>query len=196
MLDTGFLGLKGEAATKAWPAVHQAITDKMTDLRGNLTTMEQMQQFDQFSKRYRASAFSQVGSHADTQYLNWYTEVNKASEINAINHISNNADNPDEVAHGTSDLINARVKQLQLQGITSGPVYDETIAAGKQSGLKAQLEAISVHSPDKAMEILEKNRTLAGTLYEPLAAGSSVLEQRTLAGRSQRTARSRAPTRR
>ncbi len=166
--DLGYLGLKGRAALDARPAVEAQLDEKLNDIRSGLQTPEQQLQFDNYSKRYRARASEQIGSHADTQANTWYGAVNKSASDLALTHIAQNADNPTELAAGIADLRSARVKDAQLAG--GGPeLVQAAIDGANRDGLKVQLETISVHDPARAAAILEKNKAIAGTDYEALA---------------------------
>lgn len=166
--DLGYLGLRGRAALDARPGVESQLDQILKQNRENLLTPEQQLKFDEFSRRYRSYVTGQIGTHADNQANTWYKQVNDATAQLAIGHISVNADNPQQVAAGASDLIAARVKQAQLQG--GGPeLVNEAVATAKREALKAQLEAISVKDPARALSILDKNREIAGVDYQPLA---------------------------
>ncbi len=167
--DTGYLGLKGQAALRARPAVEAQLDDLQKEIYGNLQTPQQQYQFETASRRYRMAAASQIGSHADDQANTWYTQVNGTSEKNALDYIANNADDPKLVASGTAELIQARVKQAQLNGAQPGdPVFQEAVTGGKRDGLKTWVQAVGATDPSGALRILGKNRNLAGVDYEPL----------------------------
>lgn len=166
--DLGYLGLKGRAALDARPATEKAIEDQLKSIREGLTTPEQILKFDNFSRRYRSYAVGQIGTHADNQANTWYAQVNDASGRLALTHIAANADNPEQVAAGASDLISARVKQAQLKG--GGPeLVSQAIASAKADALKAQVDAIAINDPVRAMRILDNNRTIAGADYPAIA---------------------------
>lgn len=168
--DTGFLGLKGRAALDARPGVSTQIDTIIANARKNLSTPEQQLQFDNFSRRYRAMAIGQIGEHSDQQANAWYGQVNKDTETLALGHISTNAENPLLVANGTSDLIDARVKNAELQGAQKGdPVWNAAVEGGKRDALVAQVNAIGVKDPAKALDILEQNKGTAGILYDNVA---------------------------
>ncbi|HEV2674164.1 MAG TPA: transglycosylase SLT domain-containing protein [Aliidongia sp.] len=166
--DTGYLGLRGRAALDARPQVEQQLDDLMTQTRSGLQTPDQELQFDNFSRRYRSYLGGQIGSHADQQANQWYGEVNQASANLALNHIATNADNPDEVNHGTADLMSARIKQAQLQG-GGDQLVSQALASSRQDAVKAQVEALAVKNPMQAMSVLDQNKDAAGQAYEPLA---------------------------
>jgi hypothetical protein len=174
----GFLSLKGQAATQAWPGVREQLEAKRKQYRETLGTPEQQFQFDRQSQRYYSYAIGQVGTHADREYNAWYTDVEKASGANALRGISNAvvSDNLSEqqkgeaIAHNESDLINSRLKTAQRIGAQPGDaVWNATIEDARRDALKARLEAISVNRPADALRILEKNKQVAGSSYETLA---------------------------
>lgn len=167
--DLGYLGLKGRAALDARPAAEKAIEANLKSIRDNLTTPEQILKFDNFSRRYRTYAVGQIGTHADNQANGWYAQVNHSSEKLALTHIAANADNPVQVAAGASDLIQARVKQAQLRG--GGDVLvGEAISSAKADALRAQVDAIAIGDPVRAMRILDNNRAVAGAQYPVIAS--------------------------
>lgn len=166
--DMGYLGTKGRAALDARPDIQKSIDEKIKEIRSGLQTPEQQLEFDNFSRRYRTGVVEKVGSHADRQAASWYTDVNTASGKLALDHIANNFDNPNEVAGGASDLINAYVKNVQIKG--GGPEQvQEAVAHAKRDALTAQLSAMAVNDPARALSVLEKNRTIAGLAYDNLA---------------------------
>lgn len=169
--DTGYMGLRGEAALRARPDVEKQLDDKLKELRGNLSSPEQQLEFDNFSRRYRAGVAEKVGTHADQQASTWYQGVNTATSKLALDHIANNPDNPAEVAAGFSDLAHSYVKNAQLAGASEGsPQIAEAVASAKRDALQAQLNAIAVKDPSRALAILDKNKDIAGVQYDNLAA--------------------------
>lgn len=169
--DTGYMGLRGDAALRARPGVEQQLDEKLKELRGNLSSPEQQLEFDNFSRRYRAGVTEKIGTHADQQATTWYQGVNTATSKLALDHIANNADNPNEVAAGAADLAHSYVKNAQLAGASEGsPQIAEAVASAKRDALQAQLNAIAVKDPSRAMAILDKNKAIAGVQYDNLAA--------------------------
>lgn len=176
--DTGFLGLKGQPATMAWPQVAQQLEDQRKKIRDTLQTPEQELKFDDFSRRYHSYAVGQVGTHADTQYNAWYTDVEKASSDNALRGLTNAVTSAnlteqqkgEAIQHFESDLVNARLKTAQRLGAQPGDaLWNATIDDARRDAFKARLEAISVKEPARAMSMLDKHKDLAGLYYEPLA---------------------------
>lgn len=168
--DTGYMGLKGRAALDARPGLEQQLTDKEKEIRGNLQSPEQQLQFDSYTRRYRAGVAEKVGSYADSQATSWYGSVNKATSDLAIDHISNNAYDDAAVKAGAADLIHSYTKTAQLAGAQPGDaMWKDAETRGRQDAFKAQLEAISVHDPARAADMLEKNKDAMGQNYEPLA---------------------------
>lgn len=166
----GFLQLKGQQAADAWPGVSKQLDEERKALSQTMKTPDQQLRFDNASKRYRSYAINQVGQHADSQYNAWYTDVEQSSAKNAMTHIANNYNNAEEVAHGASDLIQARVQTAQRMGAKPGDqVWNAAVQTAKQEALSAQLEAMAVSDPSRAARVLEKNREIAGTRYDELA---------------------------
>jgi hypothetical protein len=172
MPDTGYLGTRGRATLDQRPQIEQGMDDKLKELRANLQSPEQQLEFDNFTRRYRSMVSERIGSHADGQATTWYSSVNTASAKLALDHISNNFDNKEEMAHGFEDLKSAYVKIAQLQGAQPGdPQFKEALDNAARDGLQAQLNAMAVHDPSRALAILDdpKNRAIAGVKYDDMA---------------------------
>lgn len=168
--DTGYLGTRGRQTLDQRPQVNQQLDDKLKELRANLQSPDQQLEFDNFTRRYRSMVDERIGSHADGQQTVWYSSVNTTTAKLAMDHIANNFDNPQEVMAGFQDLTASYVKNAQLQGAQPGdPQYDEAVAAAKRDGLQAQLNAMAVKDPSRAMAILDKNKELAGVKYDDMA---------------------------
>jgi hypothetical protein len=170
MPDTGYLGTRGRATLDQRPQIEQGMDDKVKELRANLQSPEQQIEFDNFTRRYRSMVSERIGSHADGQATTWYSGVNTATAKLAMDHIANNFDNPNEVSAGFSDLTSAYVKNAQLQGAQPGdPQFQEALDAAKRDGLQAQLNAMAVKDPSRALAILDKNKDVAGIKYDDMA---------------------------
>ena len=163
------MGLRGQEALRARPGIEQQIDDQLKTIRGNLTTPDQQLEFDNFSKRYRANIAEKVGSHADDQAKTWYASVNTASSKLALDHIANNADNPQEIAAGYADLAHAYVKNAQLAGAGPGdPQIAEAVASAKRDALTAQLNAIAVGAWTDTLITATENQLHANASYAVL----------------------------
>lgn len=165
----GFLALQGEQAMRARPEVEKSLDALQKDLSSGLKNPRAQEKFSRSVTGYRDTASAQIGSHTDSQALNWYTQVNKASEVNALTDIATNPDDPELVLHHTSDLLNARIKNLSLHGLDTPATRAEAEASSRRDALATQTEAIAVKDPARAMALLDKNRAIAGTKYDELA---------------------------
>lgn len=169
--DVGYLGTKGRAALDQRPEIDKQLEAERKRIAAGLQSPEQQQEFENYSRRLKNSVTERVGSHATSQSTTWYESVNTASAKLAMDHISNNFDNPKEVLHGASDLTAAYVKNAQLKygaGMTDSQVQ-EAVAAAKRDGLEAQLQAMAVKDPSRALAVLDKNRDIAGIRYDDMA---------------------------
>lgn len=170
MPDTGYMGLKGRAALDARPGVQTQIDAKIKELREGLQSPEQQQEFDNFSRRYRTGVVEKVGTHADGQASTWYSSVNTATAKLAMDHISNNFDKPQEVAAGAADLTASYVRNAQIKGGSPQEIR-QAMNDAKRDALSAQLEAMAVDNPNRALSMLnmDENRKIAGVQYDNLA---------------------------
>ena len=167
--DTGYLGLKGADALNARPQIEQQLDQLEKETRDGLQTPEQQEQFDTFSRRYRASYSQDIGSHADQQSQTWYKSVNDASANNALTGITLNANDPNRVLGYRDDLRNAMLKSASLNGAKPGdPVWQDTLRQADQAAAKTQVLAISADDPAKARRMTENYKGLLGDQYSPL----------------------------
>ncbi len=170
--DLGYLALKGADALRARPQVEKQFDQLLKDTRAGLPSAQEQLRFDQFSRRFRSFSSAEVGRHADRQANVWYTEVNKASAKTAMDHISYNWDNPDQVRAGAADLTNAYVKMAEINGAKPGDVlWTQAVEHGRRDALQAQLNAMAVKDPARALRTLEndENRKIAGAQYDDMA---------------------------
>lgn len=169
--DTGYLGTQGAAALHSRKDVQDRIEEINREITSGLRSQQAARLYTNAAKRYRNSVLTQADSHADAQAKVYYTAVNTATGINALTDIANHAEDPEAVAHNTADLISARVKNLQLAGGADDPnLLRQTIDGAKRDALKAQVQAIAVKQPQRALSIWEKNRDLAGVEYDNVAS--------------------------
>lgn len=164
----GYLGLKGAAAMRAQRDVQQNIDDLLKQNTKGLFG-DSLTSYQTAAQKYATSTTGQVATHAETEQSTWATSVNAASESNALTRIANNPTDLTTLANAAADVINARVKQAQVNGAVPGdPVYQEAVDTGKRLALTTQIQAIGAADPAKALSILIKNRKIAGTDYDQL----------------------------
>ncbi len=168
MPDMGYMGLRGRAAMESRKTALESLDAQIKGLRNGLTPGA-LELYDKSAARLKNNFTNQVGAHAGQQSQVWYTDVNTATSAQALRHIGMNAEDPEGFAHYTSDLINARVKNAQLQG-GDPTLVAEAVAGAKRDALKMQVETISANDPVRALRILDKNKDIAGEYYVPLQA--------------------------
>lgn len=168
--DLGYLGLKGRNAMEARPGVERQLDDAARALKQNLSTPESQLQFDNFSRRYRSIVAEKIGSHADQQSMQWYTEVNgKTAEVNAA-HIANAPDDEKIYEASRLEIVGALMRNAQMQGAKAGdPVMTAAVQAGMQTALKTRVQAMGTTNPAGALDFLNNHRSDAGAGYEQLA---------------------------
>lgn len=167
--DVGFMGLKGAAAMQARPQVEGTLDQLQKDTLGSLTNDAQKQQFEVYSRRYRNSAAIDIGSHTDQQSTAWYGQVNSDTIQNAKDAISASPLDPNVVQHATSDIVNASLKNAQLQGAVPGDeVWNHSLDQGNKDAFKTRVTAMGTVDPDRAMRMLQNNKDMAGTDYPAL----------------------------
>ena len=167
--DRGFMGMEGRAAADNRDATLKALEDQRMAGRKNLTSPKDQLLYDEQTRRMYALAERDIGAHADAQWKVWAGGVNGSGAKLALDGIAANADNAESVAHNASDLINFRVQEAQIKFGDEPQIKTAAIVAAKQEALKAQTEAIAVKDPARALAMVEKNKTIAGTIYDELA---------------------------
>lgn len=165
--DTGYLGLRGRNALDARQQFEAGLDADYKAARKNLTTPAQQAKFDDQTRRYRQHVSELAGGHADREATVYSSNVNKASSNIALTHIANNAEDINEVKHGLSDLINAKIKEAQLLG-GGAELMQAAKEAAVRDGTKTWLEAISAKNPQRALDELEKNKAAVGPIYDNL----------------------------
>ncbi len=170
--DPGYLGLNGRAALDARPTVEKQIADLRKKYLSDLGTNPIAQNaFDKQAGQFETSSFATVSSHADDQSKVWMTNVNKASEDNALARIAASPLDAAAYNSGTADLINARVKQAQIIGAQPGDaVYTAAVNEGRRDALRARVLAIGTDDPSRALKFLQRpeNQKIAGASYDEI----------------------------
>ena len=167
--DLGYLGLKGRAALDARPGVEEKLDALQQQIYSGLQTPMQQSQFETYSRRYRAAAASEIGSHADQQTNNWYMQVTTDTAKNKLDEISAKPLDAPTVLNAASDLVNAYTKQAEINGAVKGdPVWNAAVQKAKKDAFQAQVKAIGAADPARAMRMLQRNPDLAGQDYPAL----------------------------
>ncbi len=162
--DVGVYGLKGQAGMEAAATVGDRIAKLRDKYRNQLSTPEQQLTFDSYTRRTQNYLMSEIGRHYDQQASLWATEVGKASDNLALQHISQHADDPEQVNHGTADLMTNRLKQLQITAGLNPPneLMDSTMLDARRDAATAQIRSLMA-DPAKvglANQVFQQNRKL------------------------------------
>jgi len=166
--DTGFFGLQGQDAMRQRGGVLQQLQDIRNSGRQNLQGQKAQIDYDNATRRMMTDWEQKIGQHADAQTKTWMYGVSGTKAEQSINSAAANADTPNAFAAHASDYIHARVEQAQIKyGISnlSPDIYDATVSSAKRDLLKAQLQTIGQTDPQRALDILGRNREIAGTEY-------------------------------
>lgn len=167
--DTGFFGTQGRAASDQRPDALKSLEDQRETIHKTLPTPEEQFQFDAQTRRMYADSVQRTGLHADQQWKDWAGGVNTQGANLAMNGYLRNLNDPQAMASHASDYINLKVQEAQVKFGNDPTVMQQTIDGAKRDLLKAQVMAVSVNDPAGAQRILEKNKSIAGPEYEPLA---------------------------
>ena len=166
MPDTGYMGLSGAAALKSRDQTLQQLEQLRQDMASKAQNPYQKFMFDQNSRRLFSMWENQAGEHADQQSKIYYGEVAKAGLDAGRNLISANPDNPDTVREGTTSMVKSAMNAATLSGLSPGdPAYEKMVNDAHRDALGAQISAVGVKDPQRALSLLESNRSLAGEEY-------------------------------
>jgi hypothetical protein len=166
--NLGYFGSKGRAALDQRKDVETQIDDVLKESRAGLSGQMAQAHFDKMARGYRLSLSERIASHADHQSTVYGIDVNKSTADLALAHIATNADNLDEIAHGTSDLTAAYVKDAELRG-GGDEMIDAAMMRARRDALKAWTQSVAVKDPARALDILDKHKESAGAAYDELA---------------------------
>jgi hypothetical protein len=165
--DSGFMGLKGDAALRARPEVQKQLEQARNEIRNGLMTGPQLLRYDDFSRRHKTWVEDRVGQHADTQANAWYDQVENASAAIAQKQIAVNANDPQAVLEGRERLREALVKKAQRMG--GGPeLIQAAVNKADMLAVEAQASAIAATNPQAARRIIENNKDALGVHYDEM----------------------------
>lgn len=164
--DTGYYGLQGRAALDARPQVQQQLDTLAQQTRDQLSSQTQVAAFETYSRRYRANAEMDIGSHADTEAKKWYGQVNSTSAKNALDAIAANPLDSSNLLNNASELTNAYTKQAMIEGAQPGdPVFQDAIRRARVDAVKTQIVAVGAQDPSRALQMTDKAQGLLGADY-------------------------------
>jgi hypothetical protein len=113
----GYFGLRGQAALEARPQVAEQLDEIAKDQAEGLQTPMARQQFEVASRRYRAQALEQVGSHADNEEKTWAKSVNQTTADLALGQVARTASDDTASAAAGEGVRAAYLKTAQIDGL-------------------------------------------------------------------------------
>ena len=167
--DMGFLGLSSREAADQRQSTLEKLEEIRKAGRENLQSPKDQLLYDEQTRRMYSMEEAKIGAHTEQQWKIWAIGVNGAGAQQSLTAIANNAYNPVEVAHHTSDLINFRVQQAQVRFGNDPTIKKQAYDEARQESLSTQLESIAVKDPAMAIRMLDKNKDIAGTKYDELS---------------------------
>jgi hypothetical protein len=164
--DTGYKGLRGEEAIKAFPDVRNRINSVIQSHRGNMQNNNQMLKFDDGARRYNNYALQETGRHYDSEYKTW--EAQTAEGRMTVNHgniaTAAASDNWDSFIQ----FVNKDQADVERYGVQTG-MPREKIDAVKQERYKGAAkewsQSLMSRDPVAADKFIENNKDALGDLY-------------------------------
>jgi GH24 family phage-related lysozyme (muramidase) len=168
--DLGYLGTRGQDALTQRPLVDNKLSELTKSYMGKLYSADQKSLFDTASRRYRAITMGTMGRHADQQGVVYATGTADAQAKLAEAGIARSMNDPEMVKHETANLIDARVKKAMVLGAKPGdPQWMAAKEQGEREAVATHASAVAVHDPQRAMQIIEDNKSKLGAHYDDLA---------------------------
>lgn len=171
--DTGYYGMKGQAAMDAMPGVIERLHEAQANGLESLALPESQATFSNDIRFLRARHEAQIGQHYDQQSQAWATGVNKASADIALQGVGTAAMRGDQAAidRFTDAAIGARVKEAQITyGTNLAPAMTQDIIfKARADAVTRQVEAVLPTDPARAAQVLDLNKTrLPPATYDTL----------------------------
>ncbi len=162
--EGGFYGLHGRNAMDAYPQAQEQLNELLTEQRATLHTAASRLQFDTENRRYLNQALGEMGVHANQQQFEYAKEVNTTAATVGLNAVSRVANNDIASAQAGDAVINAYVKNAEIQGMPR----DGAELKARQEIALTRIRALvgSPNAGDRAMadKILTDSAGLLGSL--------------------------------
>ena len=173
-LQLKMLTLRGKDALDQQGAIRQQMSTLMDQARGNLSTADQVLQFNNQTRFLYSRADRTVVDHADQEMRVWGAGVNKSAQDLAYSGAAQAAASGDmtgAAAH-TEDAVRAGIRNAQLQfGTDLSPEIAQNVARETRAqSARQQIMAMMPHNPGGAQQLLDKNsQYFNGLEYEALS---------------------------
>ena len=173
-LQSKMLTLRGKDALDQQGAIRQQMSTLMDQARGNLSTADQVLQFNNQTRFLYSRADRTVVDHADQEMRVWGAGVNKSAQDLAYSGAAQAAASGDmtgAAAH-TEDAVRAGIRNAQLQfGTDLSPEIAQNVARETRAqSARQQIMAMMPHNPGGAQQLLDKNsQYFNGLEYEALS---------------------------
>jgi hypothetical protein len=167
-VDTGFMGLEGRAASDARDGTLKALEEARLAGRNNLKNPMAQLAYDNQTRRTYQEAESRIGAHTNQQWKTWAGGVNAAGASHELNDYVNAIGDPAKMEALQHNYINFRVQQAQIKFGNDPNTNAEAERQAKLELLEAHVNAVAVRDPDRAIQILDSNKTTAGVKYDDM----------------------------
>jgi hypothetical protein len=166
-LDRGYIGLSGEEALRARPALETQLDQLRQQYRDGLGSPEQNLQFDNFTRRYQSYLMSRAGAHAEEQSKVYGVSVNDAALANTERAIANNYNDDAQFKELREAQRLAAGKKAHLQGTSEPGALAEADSRAVQARLSG---ALAQRDFKAAQQIFEQYGSLLDDKTRPAYA--------------------------
>lgn len=157
--DTGFYGLKGENAVKAFPNIRDSLSQARNNLRARLGNQTAALKFDDETRRQNAITMSQVGRHFVAEATHYKLEVAKAGVESGMNGAAQalargaEAEAEAQVGHAMKSFIDG----AQAQGITDPDYINNGLLKIRGDWVRQKVDDLKQKDPVAAQIYFENN---------------------------------------
>ena len=157
----GFMGLRGENATKAYPKFADDLKTSREQMRGQLQNPMQQLEFDKQTRRQLQFLMTRAGNHYDQQYDTFQTQTNQAGATLAEQQQERSVGDDAAFNDAVAAQMRYEYRQLQAQGL-----------AGDDNAVWAMQQRVRSEAVDRQLKVyIGRNTT------ESLGNAARILDQ-------------------
>lgn len=162
-----FLNLRGQDALNGQQDANKQLNEQWTQQRSSLFGPARLK-FDNETRRIRSTRVSEMATHASDQGKAFATNVNQATQQNALTGVANGAGDDNNVEYWRGKATDAAIKNLGIAGMDTPEQRTAAIDVVNRAVAKTRVEALEPDSPAQAMAMATKYKTDLGPEYQPI----------------------------
>jgi hypothetical protein len=177
--DHGFMSLTGADAMNARAGVMAKLQESQNELSGKLPTVARAQ-FEDQSRRLNQMVYSDIGQHANQQFLNWSVQTQDATKATSLQALGADPANDNTFTLGVTQVQDAAAQKAHLLGASPETGAAMQIQA-KNDAYATRAKVWGLKDPVSAFNFLTTNQgqfepgTYA-TLYDELLPKANTIK--------------------